>query len=207
MATLKLRSREGEIFEVSFEAIKQSEVLWGILDISDGSGEIVPLDKVRSGIMEIVLRFIEHHKDDELDSDDDAYKQVKHREKEIDNMTSWDKRFIDSLSLPEILETMSAANYLIIKKLTAATSKKVARMLMEQTTSNINPEFAFHICRPWPEDLIVRSSDGKNGAAATSTDAGQESGSSDLDAEERTPTPDSGDESLESGIKAISFAP
>ena len=124
---------------------KQSMLIKNMLELLGVEGQtnnIVPLPNVNGNILEMVITWADHHKDDPPQEKEDVTE-----EKKIDDIPPWDLDFL-KVDQRALFELMLAANYLDIKGLMDMTCKTVAGMikgmyLMSLTTTKF--VFMFYI--------------------------------------------------------------
>ncbi|XP_060858162.1 S-phase kinase-associated protein 1-like [Metopolophium dirhodum] len=138
MPMIKLQSSDGEVFQVDFEIAKASMTIKTMVEhlgLEEEDEEIVPLPKVKAGILKKVIQWATYHKDDPPPAEDDEG-----LEKRTDDICSWD---IDFLKVDQgtLFELILAANYLDIKGLLDVTSKTVANMIKGKTPDEIRKNF------------------------------------------------------------------
>lgn len=89
--SIKLYTSDGEIFDTTFEIAKCSGTIKHLLedcDISEDDENFLPLPEVSSNILPLILKWAEHHKDDEpteIQTD---------KNKRTDNIPQWDADFL-----------------------------------------------------------------------------------------------------------------
>lgn len=123
MSTIKLRTNDGEIFEIDYELAKLSGTINFMLDLSsdeeekDSSKETepIPLPNINSDIFRTVLEWMERHKEEPditlVDEED---------------ILRWDKNFLDLMGHKRLFEILMAANYLDVQGLYQHASKIAA---------------------------------------------------------------------------------
>ena len=105
---------------------KQSMLIKNMLELLGVEGQtnnIVPLPNVNGNILEMVITWADHHKDDPPQEKEDVTE-----EKKIDDIPPWDLDFL-KVDQRALFELMLAANYLDIKGLMDMTCKTVAGMI------------------------------------------------------------------------------
>nr|3L2O_A Chain A, S-phase kinase-associated protein 1 [Homo sapiens]5VZT_A Chain A, S-phase kinase-associated protein 1 [Homo sapiens]5VZT_C Chain C, S-phase kinase-associated protein 1 [Homo sapiens]5VZU_A Chain A, S-phase kinase-associated protein 1 [Homo sapiens]5VZU_C Chain C, S-phase kinase-associated protein 1 [Homo sapiens] len=125
MASIKLQSSDGEIFEVDVEIAKQSVTIKTMLE--DLGMDPVPLPNVNAAILKKVIQWCTHHKDDPGGSG-------------TDDIPVWDQEFL-KVDQGTLFELILAANYLDIKGLLDVTCKTVANMIKGKTPEEIRKTF------------------------------------------------------------------
>ncbi|MCO5574897.1 hypothetical protein L7F22_028691 [Adiantum nelumboides] len=112
---LRLRSSDGEIFEVDLEAVaSQSLLVRDMVDINNanyGEAILLPLYNVSDRVLAKVLDYILYH-----GTLADVPSSVARGTQE-DADEQWDEQFLDSLDEENLSEVMRAAHYLNIPKL------------------------------------------------------------------------------------------
>ena len=134
---VKLQSSDGDAFEVEKIVACMSNTIKTMLedlDIADDDDEVIPLPNVKSKTMKLVLKWAEHHKNDPAPDDDD------NKEKRTDDISSWDKYFLN-LDQVDLFELILAANYLDMKGLLDVTCKTVANMIKGKSSEEIRKKF------------------------------------------------------------------
>mmetsp|Transcript_27074 Transcript_27074/g.23925 ORF Transcript_27074/g.23925 Transcript_27074/m.23925 type:complete len:117 (+) Transcript_27074:33-383(+) len=112
MATMvKLISQEGEIIEVDQETVVLSVLIKSMIDDS-GTEEDIPLPNVSKNILDIVLEFCRHVKENPLQEIEKPLKTDNLR----DIVADWYADYVD-LEQEILFEVILAANYLDIKPL------------------------------------------------------------------------------------------
>lgn len=114
MASMKLQSSDGEIFEVEIPVIKLSTTIKNMLDDlppRDDDDEPVPLPNVNAAILRKVIAWCTQHQKDPAMTEEDG---MDAREKRTDNIDTWDQEFL-KVDQGTLFELILAANYLDIK--------------------------------------------------------------------------------------------
>jgi len=147
MSKVKLQSSDDHEFEVDFELIKKSVTLKNMLeDIGEGEDMPIPLPNITANILEKVIEYLEHHKNDPSPNDDDENKEEKEEKEEkkddkrTDNIDEWDTNFM-KVDQATIFELILASNYLDIKPLLDLGCKTVANMIKGKTPEEIRKTF------------------------------------------------------------------
>ena len=135
---IKLESSDGETVTVPLDVIKLSATIKTMIEdlgIEEDNDDVVPLPNVTHVILNKVIFWCEHHKDDIQPSEDDDNK-----EKRVDDIDPWDKEFL-KVDQGTLFELIQAANYLDIKGLLDVTCKTVANMIRGKTPEEIRKTF------------------------------------------------------------------
>ena len=132
-------SNDGVIFTVDSDIINQLTTIKTMVDDlgeGDDDEEIVPLPNVRAVILEKIIQWATHHKNDDPPSPEGDDK--------TDDVSVWDSEFLN-VDQETLFGLILAANYLDIRPLLETTCKTVASMIKGKTpeqiqaTFNINP--------------------------------------------------------------------
>lgn len=137
MTKIRLQSSDGDIFETDEEIAKVAGTIKTMIEdcgITEGEDAVVPLPNVNSAILQKVLQWANHHKDDPPSIDDDT------KEKRTDDISSWDADFL-KVDQGTLFELILAANYLDAKGLLDVTCKTVANMIKGKTPEEIRKTF------------------------------------------------------------------
>jgi S-phase kinase-associated protein 1 len=99
------------------------------------SDQAIPLPNVTGPILEKIIEWCIHHKDDPAPAAEDDVKQ-----KTVDDISEWDANFV-KVDQGTLFELILAANYLDIKPLLDLTCKTVANMIKGKTAEEIRRTF------------------------------------------------------------------
>jgi S-phase kinase-associated protein 1 len=138
MPKVKLQSSDGVQVDVDVDVIQCSQTIKTMLEdlgFEEGDEEVIPLPNVNSTILNKVILWATHHKDDAPPLEDDETK-----EKRTDDISSWDADFL-KVEQSTLFELILAANYLDIKGLLDVTCKTVANMIKGKTPDEIRKQF------------------------------------------------------------------
>jgi len=138
MPKVKLASSDMVQVDVDVEVIQCSQTIKTMLEdlgFEEGDEEVIPLPNVNSTILNKVIQWATHHKDDAPPLEDDETK-----EKRTDDISSWDADFL-KVEQSTLFELILAANYLDIKGLLDVTCKTVANMIKGKTPEEIRKQF------------------------------------------------------------------
>ncbi|XP_031638857.1 S-phase kinase-associated protein 1-like [Contarinia nasturtii] len=138
MSSIKLISSEGEIFETDIEVAMTSKTIKNMLEgcVIDGdenSETIIPLSRVSSNILRLVLEWAKHHLDEPIQI-------AGNKEKSDIPIPEWDANFL-KIDQDQLFELIMAANYLQIKELLYVSSKTVANMMKGKSPEEIRQIF------------------------------------------------------------------
>ena len=138
---VRLRSKDGQVFEVREKAIGAfSATITGMIDGGGGGG--VELPNVSAATLSRVLEYVERHFDFDdshssfIPSDDDPLARFDEELVSVDNDTLFD--------------LLEAANFLNIVKLLDLTCKAVAEQMRGKTTDEIRKKF--HIVNDYTKE-------------------------------------------------------
>ncbi|XP_055627419.1 S-phase kinase-associated protein 1-like [Toxorhynchites rutilus septentrionalis] len=137
MSTIKLQSSDGVIFETDVQAAKCSVTIKTMLE-EFGLGESdepIPLPNLSSGVLQKVLQWAEHHK-----NDPPLVERRRIIVPIIDEIDPWDAEFfnVDQVMLYELI---MAANYLEIKALLDTGCQTVANLIENKSPEEIRATF------------------------------------------------------------------
>jgi len=137
---INLESSDGKVYTVDKEIATKSQLINNMLeDVDDDNNENIPLPNVTGEILEKVIEYCEHHRNDKVDEydfDDD------------ENKDSWDQEYLESFKAREqLFDTALAANYMDIKTLLNLCCRHIADKIRGMTAEDIREYF--HI--PYPE--------------------------------------------------------
>ena len=126
---------EGEAIEVDIELANMSVLIKSMIDDA-GTDEDIPLPNVKKAVLEKVIEFCEHHKEEPLQ---DIEKPLKTNNIK-DVVSAWYGEFV-SVPIEELYEIILAANYLDIKPLLEVTCAAVAAMMKGKSIEEIRTLF------------------------------------------------------------------
>jgi len=127
---LKISSKDGQEFTVSKKYAFISILIKTSIE-NDVTATSVPLPGVDSQILELVVKYMEHHKGTELPPVESPLKSTKMKDVCTD---SWDADFIDDIGniRQHLYDLILAANYMDIKSLLHLGLAKVASLIKGQ---------------------------------------------------------------------------
>ena len=132
---LKLVSSEGQTFEVEESVATNSQLIKNMVEDS-GTDEEIPLPNVKSAILEKVIEYCRHLKEE---APSEIEKPLKTQVMQY-IVSAWEAAFID-MEQEMLFELILAANYLDIKPLLDLSCAKVATMLKGKTPEEIRRTF------------------------------------------------------------------
>jgi S-phase kinase-associated protein 1 len=137
---IKLQSNEGDIFTVDLKTAKMSNTVKTMLEdlgFDDSKkDETVPLPRVSSDILKLIIDWSTHHKDEKVyENNNDDYK-----ERRIDDIPKWDVDFL-KVDQSTLFEIILAASYLDINDLLEVGCQTVANMMKGKTPEEIRKIF------------------------------------------------------------------
>lgn len=121
---LKLKSSQGEIFEVEPEVACMSTLVKNMVDDS-GTDEEIPLPNVKTAILSKIIDYCKYHKDS---PPEEIQKPLKSTNLMECGVCEWDSEYVN-IEQEVLFELILAANYLDIKSLLDLTCAKVASMI------------------------------------------------------------------------------
>ncbi|CAE7820665.1 RAD5B [Symbiodinium sp. CCMP2592] len=131
---LKLKSSQGEIFEVDPEVATMSTL---IKNMDSGTDEEIPLPNVKTAILSKVIDYCKYHKDN---PPEEIQKPLKSTNLVECGVSEWDSEYVN-IEQEVLFELILAANYLDIKSLLDLTCAKVASMIKGKNTEEIRKQF------------------------------------------------------------------
>eukprot|EP00842_Homolaphlyctis_polyrhiza_P004977 jgi/Hompol1/5480/HPOL_000919-RA len=135
---VKLSSSDAQEFTVPKEIACQSVLIKNMLeDLGEDSDAPIPLPNVSGAILQKVIEFATHHKDDAPPAPEDESKNIAKSSEDIDE---WDREFI-KVDQGTLFEIILAANYLDMKALLDLGCKTVANMIKGKTIEEIRKEY------------------------------------------------------------------
>eukprot|EP00933_Yihiella_yeosuensis_P035309 TRINITY_DN2882_c1_g1_i1.p1 TRINITY_DN2882_c1_g1~~TRINITY_DN2882_c1_g1_i1.p1 ORF type:complete len:194 (-),score=45.58 TRINITY_DN2882_c1_g1_i1:140-634(-) len=133
---LKLRSSQGEVFEVDPEVACMSTLIKNMVDDS-GTDEEIPLPNVKTAILSKVIDYCKFHKEN---PPEEIHKPLKSVSLLECGVSHWDDEYVN-IEQEVLFELILAANYLDIKSLLDLTCAKVASMIKGKNTEEIRKQF------------------------------------------------------------------
>ena len=134
--TVKLRSSQGEVFEVEPEVACMSTLIKNMVDDS-GTDEEIPLPNVKTAILVKVIDYCKYHNGSPAE---EISKPLKSTDLTACGVSEWDAEYVN-IEQEVLFELILAANYLDIKSLLDLTCAKVASMIKGKNTEEIRKQF------------------------------------------------------------------
>ncbi|KAF9181088.1 hypothetical protein BGZ51_007312 [Haplosporangium sp. Z 767] len=138
-----LQACDGREFKVDKQTAERSLVLKNMIEMAGDSATPIPLPKLSSLVLEKVLIFCKHHRNDPVDKSKDDVDDIDPREMRNDlirNMDEWDKEFI-KVDKDLLMDIVMAANFLDIKTLFDIGCLAVANTFIGKTPEEIRAMF------------------------------------------------------------------
>jgi len=135
--TVNLVSKEGDTFEVPLAVAKMSELVKTMIDEeADDDVQEIPLPNVKAVVLQKVIEFCTHHKDDAMHEIEKPLKSPNM----ADVVQQW---YADFVNVEQVMlfELILAANYMDIKPLLDLTCATVASMIKGKTPEEIRQTF------------------------------------------------------------------
>ena len=133
----KLKSEDGQVFEVEVESLKKSKFLSDlIIDYPDEEDEIT-INKVEGKYLKLVVEYLNHYKTE----------KIKEIPKPLPSgdlksyLSEWDYNFIKDLSLEEVIDLLNVANSLEIDELVNLTSATISAQMLIGTVDEVLEKF------------------------------------------------------------------
>ena len=132
--TIKVKSSDGKVIELSTKAASKSKLLSGVIQDYPEDSEF-PLNKINGATLEKVKEYLVHYQDSEpRQIEKPLPKDFK------DCVDEWDYKFIGDDNT-QILAIIFAANFMDIKPLLELAAAKVATLIRGTTTESIRKDF------------------------------------------------------------------
>ena len=132
--TIKVKSSDGKVIELSTKAASKSKLLSGVIQDYPEDSEF-PLNKINGETLEKVKEYLVHYQDSEpRQIEKPLPKDFK------DCVDEWDYKFIGDDNT-QILAIIFAANFMDIKPLLELAAAKVATLIRGTTTERIRKDF------------------------------------------------------------------
>ena len=132
--TIKVKSSDGKVIELSTKAASKSKLLSGVIQDYPEDSEF-PLNKINGETLEKVKEYLVHYQDSEpRQIEKPLPKDFK------DCVDEWDYKFIGDDNT-QILAIIFAANFMDIKPLLELAAAKVATLIRGTTTESIRKDF------------------------------------------------------------------
>ncbi|KAF4654596.1 suppressor of kinetochore protein mutant [Perkinsus olseni] len=139
MATriLSLRSKDGELVQISAEAAKQCDMLSNYLDGSSGeNSEEFPVPGVNSRELKNIVEYLEYH--NENGAAGQINKPLRRGAVLTENgVCKWDAEFVNKDVETEVFDLMLAANYMLVRPLVLLCCAKIASWVSKKTPDDI----------------------------------------------------------------------
>ena len=136
---LKLKSSDGEIITVETDVIRQAITIKDMfLDFEDQSfsdDEPIPIANVTSNILNKIIEWCRHHKDENPLTEESESDYLKY-----DDIPTWDVEFL-KVDHGTLFELTMAANYLKIKRLLIMCCKSIANRIKGKSAAEIRKTF------------------------------------------------------------------
>ncbi|CAM36327.1 Skp1-related protein [Caenorhabditis elegans] len=134
----KVESNDGKVFEISDEAVKQSNILSNLISTCApedvASMDPIPITNVTGNILKMVIEWCEKHKGEALPVEDDSVP------KNI-NVPEWDTNFL-KIDNEVLFDLIVACNYLDVPGLMNYGCKMVANMAIGKSPDELRIIFA-----------------------------------------------------------------
>ena len=134
--TVKLKTSDDQDRDMPYSVAKMNQTIATLIDDDcfEESDEGLPLSNVSAAVLDKVIEFCQHHKDDPPLSEEQV------EEKRREEITGWDADFV-KVPQNELFELILAANFLDNQLLLDLTCKKVAHMIRGKTPDEIRKTF------------------------------------------------------------------
>ena len=136
----KLKSKDGQIFEVEEKCLGKSSVLKDLINDFQDVEQELPTNEVDGKTLSIVIQYLKHYEKEEP--------------KEIPKplpgpdlktvLSQWDYEYISPLDLPTCIDLVNAANYLGITELVNLTSARLASEMINCSIEEAREKFGIY---------------------------------------------------------------
>ncbi|CAD7958551.1 unnamed protein product [Amoebophrya sp. A25] len=133
---VKLKSSQNDVFVVEKEVALMSQLLRTMID-DCASDEEIPLPNVKTPILQKVIDYCKHHREEQPE---EIQKPLKSQTLTECGVSEWDSNFVH-IEQETLFELILAANYLDIKSLLDLTCAKVASLIKGKTPEEIRQQF------------------------------------------------------------------
>ena len=135
---VKVQAEGGQEFVIPGAAIEQSDTIKEMLQETDADS-VIPLPSVKPEALSKVLEYMQYH----VSSAKDGVSE--------DAIQAWEEKYVD-MDLTLLFQTMTAANFMAVKKLLDLLCKTVADMIAERTPNEILDHFNIRKDATWEEE-------------------------------------------------------
>jgi S-phase kinase-associated protein 1 len=130
--SISLQSSDGREFTIEKSLAERSILLKNLLEnVQESCNDPIPLPNVTGAIMEKILIYLEHHKNDPIPTVEKNDDEI---EKKADDIDDWDRDYINVDNNERLFEIILAANYLDIKPLLELGCKTVANIIKDKAS-------------------------------------------------------------------------
>jgi len=183
--TFKVTSNDNQVFEIDQGVVEQSSTIKTLSELMEINDVPIPLPNVKASILEPIIEFCNHHKNDpkpepiDEDEDDDPNKDI-YEPKRSDDISEWDQTFIARFTVAEgtLFDVIMAANYLGIKTLLAVGCKTIANMVRGKSSTEVREMFNISYDPPGEGLNAPKPNEENDGTVPTTKDAAAASGPS-----------------------------
>lgn len=145
ISTLIVKTKEGKQHHLAKHQVKQIGLLrmmteaLGDDEARTSDCEEVPLNTIRAEDLEIILRWTDHYKDEDMFLKGQDKKLEKHSN--LRDVRHWDEELITSLTDSQLYSLMIACNFLDVKVLTDSCSKIIAFKMIGKSVEEVRDMF------------------------------------------------------------------
>jgi S-phase kinase-associated protein 1 len=137
MVMLKLKSSDGETYEIDEKVGAMSVLIRGMIEDHIDEGEEIPLPNVNSATLTKVVDYMKYHHDH---PPQEIHRPIKSGNLADSGVCDWDCEFLD-VDQDVLFELILAANYLDLKPLLDLTCAQVAAMIKGKSQEEIRKTF------------------------------------------------------------------
>ncbi|XP_031637177.1 S-phase kinase-associated protein 1-like [Contarinia nasturtii] len=132
-----LKSSDDKILEISPQALKHLQTLCCMIELTNlPITDAIPVKRVHSTILEIIVKWAEHHKDDSI-PEKEMYDYYPNRNVPI---SAWDQELF-TVDQATLFELIVAGEFLNVKRFLETAYKTVANMIKGKSPDEIRQTF------------------------------------------------------------------
>jgi len=132
-------SSDGKEFKTDRKVVEMFKVVKDMLETltGDDPNTPIPANNVRGVILEKIIEWAEHHKDDPDTSDEEE----QYKDRRTDDIPKWDQEFLEKMTKEQIYETLQACNYLDLKPLLEICCKTICNWMKGKSVEEVRTMF------------------------------------------------------------------
>ena len=133
----KLKSREGEVFEIEETCLQMSKFLKDLINDYPDTDEAVMINQINTKELKLIIDYLKYYEN----------KKPKEIPKPLPSgdlkevLDDWDYNFINNLTLEECIDLLNGAFFLDINELVNLASAKIASEMLVGTVDEVREKF------------------------------------------------------------------